>query len=254
MKIVISPAKSLDFKTPLPTTRGTQPAFLDTTKKVNQKLQKLSKNKISGLMHISDKLADLNYMRYREFEAEHNKKNARPAIFAFSGEVYLGFEAHTFPMEKLDALQDTLRILSGYYGILKPLDLIQAHRLEMGTKLSVARKKDLYDLWRTKITGFLNSEMSENELLVNLASNEYFKSVDTKKLKASVVTPVFKDYKNGKLKVIVFYTKKARGAMARYIVENDINDLDGIKAFDQDGYRYSEELSKANKSELIFTR
>lgn len=254
MKILISPAKSLDFESKLPTTRGTQAAFLKSTKDVNATLQNLSKKEIEDLMNISPKLADLNFNRYHEFEAKHDKINSRPAIYAFSGDVYVGFDAATFPTEKLDQLQNQLRILSGYYGILKPLDLIQPHRLEMGTKLKVGDKKDLYELWKEKVTAFLNSEMTKNEILVNLASNEYFKVIDSKNIKGPIVTPIFKDYKNGKLKVIVFYTKKARGAMVRYIVENNITDIDGLIGFDFEGYGYSEELSNEKSNELVFTR
>ena len=253
MKIVISPAKTLDYESKLPTTRGTQPEFLDTTATVNRKLARMSKSEISELMGISDKLADLNYTRYHEFEEEHNKKNSRPAVYAFNGDVYTGLDAYTIPTEKLDFLQDSLRILSGYYGILRPLDLIQPYRLEMGTSLSVGRKKDLYELWQEKVTNYLNAELTEDELFVNLASNEYFKAVNVKKLKVPVITPVFKDYKNGKLKIISFFAKKARGSMVRFIVDSEAKTVEDLKAFDYDGYRYSEEES-AKKNELVFTR
>ncbi|MGB7784629.1 MAG: peroxide stress protein YaaA [Salinimicrobium sp.] len=253
MKLVVSPAKTLDYETKLPTTRGTQPSFLETTATVNRKLARMSKHEIAELMHISDKLADLNYQRYQEFEEEHNKKNSRPAAYAFAGDVYTGLEAYTIPTEKIDFLQDTLRILSGFYGILRPLDLIQPYRLEMGTSLSVGRKKDLYELWHEKITDFLNKELEDDELFVNLASQEYFKAIDTDKLKVPVITPVFKDFKNGKLKIISFYAKKARGSMVRYIVDTEAKTVDELKAFDYDGYRYSAEESK-KENELVFTR
>ena len=253
MKIVISPAKTLDYKTKLPTTRGTQPEFLETATTVNRKLARMSKKEISELMSISDKLADLNHSRYHEFEEEHNKSNSRPAVYAFAGDVYTGLDAYTIPTEKLDLLQDTLRILSGFYGILKPLDLIQPYRLEMGTSLSVGRKKDLYELWQEKVTGKLNKELEEDELFVNLASQEYFKAIDTDKLKTPVITPVFKDFKNGKLKIISFFAKKARGSMVRYIIDTNAKTLEDLKGFDYDGYRYSEEES-AKKNELVFTR
>jgi cytoplasmic iron level regulating protein YaaA (DUF328/UPF0246 family) len=253
MKIVISPAKSLDYETKLPTTRGTQPSFLETTAKVNRKLSRMSKKEISELMGISDKLADLNHTRYQEFEEEHTKKNSRPAVYAFAGDVYTGLDAYTIPTEKLDDLQNTLRILSGYYGILKPLDLIQPYRLEMGTNLSVGRNSNLYELWQKDITGYLNNELEDGELFVNLASQEYFKSVDTKELKVPVITPVFKDFKNGKLKIISFYAKKARGSMVRYIIDSGAKTIEDLKAFDYDGYRYSEEES-VKKNEMVFTR
>ncbi len=253
MKLVVSPAKTLDYETKLPTTRGTQPSFLETTATVNRKLARMSKHEIAELMHISDKLADLNYSRYQEFEEDHNKKNSRPAVYAFAGDVYTGLDAYTIPVEKLDFLQDTLRILSGFYGILRPLDLIQPYRLEMGTSLSVGRKKDLYELWHEMITDFLNKELEDDELFVNLASQEYFKAIDTDKLKVPVITPVFKDFKNGKLKIISFYAKKARGSMVRFIVDTEAKTVDDLKAFDYDGYRYSAEESK-KENELVFTR
>ena len=253
MKIVVSPAKTLDYETRLPTTRGTQPEFLETTATVNRKLARMSKKEIAELMGISDKLADLNYTRYHEFQEEHNKKNSRPAVYAFNGDVYTGLDAYTIPVEKLDFLQDSLRILSGYYGILRPLDLIQPYRLEMGTSLAVGRKKDLYELWQDKVTGYLNEELQEDELFVNLASNEYFKAVNTKKLKVPVITPVFKDYKNGKLKIISFFAKKARGSMVRFIVDSEAKTAEDLKAFDYDGYRFSQEES-TKKNELVFTR
>ena len=253
MKILISPAKSLDYDSALPTTRGTQPLFLDTTAQINRKLARMSKKEISKLMSISDKLADLNHSRYQEFEEEHTKKNSRPAIYAFAGDVYTGLEAYTIPTEKLDRLQNTLRILSGFYGILKPLDLIQPYRLEMGTSLSIGRKNNLYEIWQDKITSYLNKEMEADELFVNLASQEYFKTVDTKKLKAEVITPVFKDFKNGKLKIISFYAKKARGSMVRFIVDNEAGTVEDLKGFDYDGYRYSEKES-GTENELVFTR
>lgn len=253
MKIVISPAKTLDYDSTLPTTRGTQPEFLETTATINRKLARMSKKEISELMGISDKLADLNYTRYQEFEADHNKRNSRPAVYAFNGDVYTGLDAYTIPTEKLDFLQDSLRILSGYYGILRPLDLIQPYRLEMGTSLPVGKNKDLYQLWQEKITRYLNKELQEGELFVNLASNEYFKAVNTKELKVPVITPVFKDYKNGKLKIISFFAKKARGSMVRFIVDSEAKTIDDLKAFDYDGYRYSAEES-GKKNELVFTR
>ncbi|MDX1545314.1 MAG: peroxide stress protein YaaA, partial [Christiangramia sp.] len=229
MKIVVSPAKTLDYESNLPTTRGTQPEFLETASKLNRKLSRQSKKKISELMSISDKLADFNYTRYQEFQEEHDKKNSRPAVYAFNGDVYAGLDAYTIPTDKLDRLQDSLRILSGMYGVLRPLDLIQPYRLEMGTSIGIDRKKDLYGVWKKKVTEYLNNELEDNELFLNLASNEYFKAVDTKKLKVPVISPVFKDFKNGKLKIISFFAKKARGSMVRYIIDNDCKTLDDIK-------------------------
>lgn len=253
MKIVVSPAKSLDYESKLPTTRGTQPAFLETTAKLNRKMSRMTKNEISELMSISDKLADLNYTRYQEFEEEHIKKNSRPAMYAFAGDVYTGLDAYTIPTEKLDHLQDTLRILSGLYGVLKPLDLMQPYRLEMGTSVGIERKSSLYEVWKPKVTKLLNEEMKEGELFINLASNEYFKAVDTKKLKAEVVSPVFKDFKNGKLKIISFFAKKARGAMVRYIIDKDVKSMEELKGFDYMDYRYSEEHTE-KENEPVFIR
>ncbi len=252
MKIVVSPAKTLDYESKLPTNRGTQPEFLDTAVKLNRKLSRQSKKEISNLMSISDKLADLNYTRYQEFEEKHDKKNSRPAMYAFNGDVYTGLDAYTIPTDKLDKVQDTLRILSGMYGVLRPLDLIQPYRLEMGTSIGIERKKDLYAVWQKKVTDYLNNEMEDGELFVNLASNEYFKAVNAKKLKSPIISPVFKDFKNGKLKIISFFAKKARGSMVRYIIDNDCKTLDDIKGFDYDGYRFSEEhTDKENEPTFI---
>ncbi len=253
MKIVISPAKTLDYSTKLPTTRGTQPPFPETAEKLNKKLSRMSKKKLGELMDISDKLASQNYQRYNNFQPEHTKKNSRPAIYAFNGDVYVGIDAYTIPVEKLERLQESLRILSGMYGILKPLDLIQPYRLEMGTAIGIDRKKDLYGVWKKKVTAALNEEMEENELFINLASNEYFKAIDTKKLKVPVITPVFKDLKNGKLKIISFFAKKARGAMVRFIIDKNVTTIEGLKAFDYEGYGYSENES-LKKNELVFIR
>ena len=253
MKIVLSPAKSLDFKSELPTSRGTQPVYLDTTAKINRKLSRMSKEDIGELMSISDKLADLNYMRYKDFEETHTKNNSRPAIYAFDGDVYSGLDAYTIPADKLDRLQDSLRILSGMYGILKPLDLIQPYRLEMGTSIGIERKNNLYEVWQKKITNSLNNELKDDELFINLASKEYFKAIDTKKLKVPVITPVFKDLKNGKLKIISFFAKKARGAMVRYIIDEDVNSIEELKGFNYEQYRYSESDSK-KPDEFVFIR
>ncbi|RKS43373.1 hypothetical protein BC962_2929 [Gillisia mitskevichiae] len=253
MKIVLSPAKSLDYETKLPTTRGTQPQFLDTAIKINRKMSRMSKNEVANLMDISDKLADLNYTRYKEFQEEHTLKNSRPAMYAFNGDVYSGLDAYSLPTEKLDFIQDRLRILSGLYGVLKPLDIIQPYRLEMGTNVGLYSKKNLYEIWQKKITDSLNKEMEKEELFINLASNEYYKAVNEKKLKAKVITPVFKDFNNGKLKIVSFFAKKARGSMVRYIVDKEVETIEELKAFDYEGYKYSETESSRD-TELVFTR
>ena len=253
MKIVVSPAKSLDYETKLPVKQYTEAAFLPEAERINKLLRKKSPAKLSELMSISDQLANLNWQRNQDFELPFTAENARPAVYAFNGDVYTGLDAYTIPEEKLTKLQDVLRILSGLYGLLKPLDLIQPYRLEMGTKFPVGVKKDLYEFWKSKITNKLNDELEEAELFLNLASNEYFKAVDTKKLIVPVITPVFKDYKDGKLKMISFFAKKARGSMVRYIIDTDAATIDDIKAFDYDGYKFSEELS-VKKGELVFVR
>ncbi len=253
MKIVISPAKSLDYDTALPTSKYTQPQFLEQAEKLNSVLKKKKPKALMDLMSISDKLADLNWERNQKFDTPFTVDNARPAVYAFNGDVYQGLDAYTIPEDKLDRLQDTLRILSGLYGVLKPLDLMQPYRLEMGTQLKVGRKKNLYEFWKKDIVNFLNSELKDDELFINLASNEYFSAVDTKQLKVPVIAPVFKDWKNDKLKVISFFAKKARGSMVRYILDTGAETLDDIRNFDYDGYLYSEEHT-VKKNEPVFIR
>ena len=253
MKIVVSPAKTLDFKSKLPTTRATQPKFLEEAELINSKLERKSKKAISELMDISDKLAELNYQRYKEFNTPFTKENARPAVYAFAGDVYTGLDAYSLPSEKIDLLQDSLRILSGMYGMLRPLDLMQPYRLEMGTKLSINSKKNLYAFWKKTLTETLNNELENDELFLNLASVEYFSAIDEKKLKVPVIAPVFKDFKNGKLKIISFYAKKARGSMTRFAIDNNVKSLDDLRGFDIDGYGYSEEYTEKDR-EPVFIR
>ena len=252
MKIVISPAKSLDFETKLPSRKHTQPAFLSQSETVHQTLKEKSPKELMGLMDISDKLADLNWQRNQEWATPFTAKNARPAMYAFNGDVYTGLDAYTIPTAKLNKLQDTLRILSGLYGLLKPLDLIQAYRLEMGTQMAIGDKKNLYEFWKKEITEALNSELKEGELFVNLASKEYFDAVDAKALKVPVITPEFKDYKDGELRMVSFFAKKARGMMVRYIIDKNVKTLKGLKGFNYDGYNFDPKLSKGNT--LVFTR
>lgn len=253
MKLVLSPAKSLDYESKLPTTRGTQPKFLEQAEILNKALEKKSKKAIGQLMNISDALTQLNYERYKTFETPFTKQNARPAIYAFSGDVYQGLDAYTISNKKIDLLQNTVRTLSGMYGILRPLDLIQPYRLEMGTQLKVRRKKNLYEFWGDSVTESLNEELEEGETFLNLASQEYFKVINTKLLKVPVISPVFKDFKNGELKIISFFAKKARGSMARYVIDNDTKTLRGLKGFDYDGYSYSEKYT-TQENEPVFIR
>ncbi len=252
MKIVISPAKSLDFEKSIPTVAYTEPSFLKESERLNRLLRKKSPRVLSKLMNISENLAQLNYQRNQEWSLPFEPSNARPAVYTFNGEVYRGLDIGTLPKDRLNTLQGSLRILSGLYGILKPLDLIQAYRLEMGTRFPVGVKKNLYEFWKEKITTSLNEELEEGELFVNLASNEYFKAIDTKKLKVQVITPVFKDLKNGEYKTIMTFAKLARGLMTRYLIDINASTIDDIKSFDKDGYRFSESLS--NESSLVFTR
>jgi len=252
MKIVISPAKSLDFETSLPTAKHSEAFFLKEARQVHKVLKQKTPAALSGLMAISEKLADLNWQRNQDWKTPFTPENARPAIFAFAGDVYTGLDSYTIPTEKLDDLQNRLRILSGLYGLLKPLDLIQPYRLEMGTKMEIGNHKNLYEFWKPTITKELNKELKKGELFVNLASNEYFSAVEVKVLKVPVITPEFKDYKEGKLKMISFFAKKARGMMVRYIIDTNAQTIEDLKGFNYDGYQYDANLSKGDK--LVFTR
>ncbi len=253
MKIVISPAKSLDYESPLPTKQFTQPNFIEEAVKLNKVLVKKKPKDLSELMHISDKLAQLNWERNQEFSVPFTAENARQAVYAFNGDVYTGLDAYSISEDKLDALQNSLRILSGLYGVLKPLDLMQPYRLEMGTKLAFGKNKNLYDFWKKQLTAHLNNELEENEVFVNLASNEYFSAIDAKALKVSVITPVFKDWKNDKLKVISFFAKKARGSMVRYILDTNAKTLEDIRGFNLDEYMFSKEHT-LKENEPVFVR
>ncbi|MDB4297684.1 peroxide stress protein YaaA [Flavobacteriaceae bacterium] len=252
MKIVVSPAKSLDYETALPINNYTQGVFLDRAAELNTVLKTKTPQDLSSLMKISEKLGDLNWQRNQKWSLPFTQENARPAVFAFKGDVYVGLDAYSLLPDKLALLQDKLRILSGQYGLLKPLDLIQPYRLEMGTKLPVEEHKNLYQYWGTTVTDQLNSELKEDDVFVNLASTEYFKVVKPKILKVPVITPHFKEYKDGKLKIISFYAKKARGLMVRYIIDKDINTVNDLKGFDYEGYAFDENLS--TETDLVFTR
>ncbi|WP_298881549.1 peroxide stress protein YaaA [uncultured Polaribacter sp.] len=252
MKIIISPAKSLDFESKVATSLHTQPRFLEQSEKLNKKLKTISKKKLSELMKISDDLARLNYDRNQEWETPFTSENAKQAIYAFTGEVFRGIDVNSLEEEKLPLLQNNLRILSGLYGLLKPLDLIQPYRLEMGTRLKVGRRENLYKFWDDTLAKSLNEELNDDELLINLASSEYFKAVPKKVLKVPMITPVFRDFKNGQYKTIMTFAKKARGLMVRYIIDNNVKTIEELKGFDVDKYRFSEEMS--TETELVFTR
>lgn len=254
MLIVISPAKSLDFKTPPVIQDYTIPDFLTESEKLVGRLKLLTPKKISALMGISDDLGELNFQRFQSWQLPFTPENAKQAILAFNGDVYQGMQAVTFSEEKLKLAQDKLRILSGLYGVLKPLDLIQPYRLEMGTKFKYYRLKDLYAFWNSLIVKKINEAVSESgsKVLINLASNEYFKSIDRKKLKSELVTPDFKEYKNGDYKMVSIFAKRARGLMTRFIIDNYISDPADLVAFDCEGYTFNSRLSKLGNP--VFTR
>jgi cytoplasmic iron level regulating protein YaaA (DUF328/UPF0246 family) len=252
MKILISPAKSLNLEKKIPTTFFSEPQFLKEAATIQNTLKKKKPKQLSELMAISDKLAELNWQRNQEWQTPFSLENARQAVYAFDGDVYTGLDVYSLPNDKLSVMQDKLRILSGLYGLLKPLDLIQAYRLEMGTSIAIGKSKNLYEFWKSTLTKTLNEELQENELLINLASNEYFSAVDVKTLKVPVITPEFKDYKDGKLKMISFFAKKARGMMVRYILDNTAETIEDLKGFNYDGYAFDTNLSKGNT--LVFTR
>ncbi|MDB2492722.1 MAG: peroxide stress protein YaaA [Flavobacteriaceae bacterium] len=252
MKLVISPAKSLNYESALPTTSSTDNIFLSEAQQLNRLLKKKSVKALSELMHISPNLGQLNYERNQEWSPPFTAENARPAIYAFSGDVYRGIDAYSIPVSKLDILQHSVRIISGLYGLLKPLDLMQPYRLEMGTKLSVGKSKNLYEFWRKKVTTALNEELEEGELFVNLASQEYFKAIDVKTLKVPVIHVDFKEFKNGQYKTIAIFAKLARGYMTRHIIDNVVETVEGLKTFTTDGYAFDANLSTDTK--LVFTR
>jgi cytoplasmic iron level regulating protein YaaA (DUF328/UPF0246 family) len=243
MLIVLSPAKSLDLDTPPTTDRSTTPQFIDRAAELIRVLKDFSPADIGALMHISDPLAVLNVTRYAGWHPDHG--DARQAVMSFDGDVYTGLDARSLPQAGLNYLQDHVRILSGLYGLLRPLDQMHPYRLEMGTKLANPRGKDLYAFWGETVTGALNDVVSANgaSALVNLASEEYFRSVKPKLLSVPVITPVFEDWKNGKYKIISFFAKRARGMMARYAAEHGITDPQRLKAFDVDGYAFDDSVS-----------
>ena len=254
MLAIISPAKSIDFGKTVNTEKYTLPELLEKSEKLAAKLRNMSPAQLSALMDISADLGELNFKRYQDWHLPFTPENAKPAIFIFNGDVYQGLKADSLPEKKLELAQTRVRILSGLYGVLRPLDLIQPYRLEMGTKLKYYKSEDLYDFWNPEITKKINQALSESgsKVLVNLASNEYFKSIDKKKLKATIVTPDFKDLKNGEYKMISFFAKRARGLMTRFILENDITQPADLEAFDSDGYVFNPRLSKPGNP--VFTR
>ena len=254
MLTILSPAKTLDYETKPTTRRGTQPEFLQHSAQLVEDARKLSPQDIRSLMGVSEAIADLNHQRFMNWGVPFNLKNAKQSVLAFKGDVYTGLEADTMDKNQLNFAQNHLRILSGLYGLLRPLDLMQPYRLEMGLKFANAKGANLYEFWGDDIAQSLNKAIgkSGSKVLVNLASNEYYKSVKAKSLDADIVTPVFKDLKSGKYRVISFFAKKARGQMARYIIDHALNDPEGMKKFRKDGYKYNRSESTAR--EWVFTR
>lgn len=254
MITIISPAKSLDFVNKTPISDYSLPIFLKESQKIVNVLKDYSPKDLSKLMNISKDLGLLNASRYQNYKTPFNQENAKQAIFAFTGDVYKGLDAKSLTSNTIDYAQAHLKILSGLYGILKPLDLIQAYRLEMGTKISINNSISLYDFWSNKITSELSSnlENTNSQFLLNLASNEYSKSINMKLLNTKVITPIFKDWKNGQYKIISFFAKKARGLMSNFVLENKIKNQNDLKAFDSGGYIYNEDFS--TEKSLVFTR
>jgi uncharacterized protein len=254
MLIVASPAKTLDYQTPVKTKIATLPDYLEHSQELINRVRQFSSLDISELMKVSTKIAELNFDRYEAWDKNFTADNAKQALLAFKGDVYTGLDAESFNSEDFNFAQKHLRILSGLYGLLRPLDLMQAYRLEMGTKLDTARGKNLYQFWGTQITEGLNAQLKKtrSEALINLASNEYFKAVKVKQLNAEIITPAFKEFKNGDYKMISFYAKKARGMLSRYIIKHQLSDPEDIKGFEDEGYHFNKKLSQGNT--WTFTR
>ena len=254
MLIVVSPAKTLDYDTPPKTQKFTIPDYLDDSAELIHRMRELSSLDISELMKVSTKIADLNFDRFEAWNKKFTQKNAKQAVLAFKGDVYTGLDAENFTAKDFTFAQKHFRMLSGLYGVLRPLDLMQAYRLEMGTRLSTDRGKNLYEFWGDEVTEGLNAQLKaiKSKYLINLASNEYFKVVRPKVLKAEIITPAFKELKNGDYKMIGVYAKKARGLLSRYIIQNQLSDIEDIKSFDMDGYKFNKKVSEGNN--WVFTR
>lgn len=254
MLIVVSPAKTLDYDSEVPTEEFSRPDHLNNSRLLINRLKDFSALDLAELQHVSNKIAELNFERNHDWKTPFSLKNARQAMYAFKGDVYTGLDAYSLSDKNIAFAQQHLRILSGLYGVLRPLDLMRPYRLEMGTRLKTAKADNLYQFWDMQITQSLNKQLKliNSDSLINLASNEYFKAVKIKNLKARVITPAFKDYKNGEYKMIGFFAKKARGMMSRYIIENELNDIEAIKDFNSEGYAFNAVLS--NDSTWTFTR
>ena len=252
MKTLISPSKTLNFDNNINCDITSKCRLIDYTSELHKILISYSKNDLKNLMNVSDKIAELNYNRFKTWEDPSNSKTSKQAIYAFKGDVYSGLDAESIEEDKFDYLQNSLRIISGYYGLLRPFDQILPYRLEMGTKLENENGNNLYKFWGDKITDVLNEDLDTNDIIVNLASDEYFKSINKDKIKSKIITPVFKEFKNGLYKVIAIYAKKARGLMSRFLIERKSTSIDDIKLFNINGYSFDKNLS--NDSQLVFTR
>lgn len=252
MIILLSPAKSFDFDSNNISVSSSEPDFVEESTRLVKKMRSFSGKKLGELMSISPELASLNVERYQNWTPTPKEEDTKHAIFAFNGEAYRGLDAASMSEEEINFAQDHLRILSGLHGVLRPLDRIQPYRLEMGTKLKYYSYTNLYQFWGDKITKRLNEDLNGSEYIINVASNEYFKVVNTKKLNAKVITPIFKDFSNGGYKVLMTYAKNARGAMARYIIKNSITDPEGIKGFNENGYAF--DPAQSDESNYVFLR
>ena len=252
MKILISPSKTLSFDSEVNCEFKSESRLINETKVLHKILLDYTSEDLKNLMSVSDKIADLNYNRFKNWEDPNTSENSRQAVYAFKGDVYSGLDADTIDEDKFDYLQNSLRILSGYYGLLRPFDQILPYRLEMGTKLENENGNNLYKFWGDKITDVLNEDIDGDDIVVNLASDEYFKSINKDKIKSKIITPVFKEFKNDTYKVITIYAKKARGLMSRFLIERKSTSVDDIKLFNVDGYSFDNSLS--DDSQLVFTR
>jgi len=253
MKILISPSKTLNFDDYNTYGKPTDCRLLSHTSELHKILTKYSINEIKNLMKVSDKIAELNFNRFKTWENPSESSVSKQAIYAFKGDVYSGLDVDTIQEDKFEYMQNNLRIISGFYGLLRPFDKILPYRLEMGTKLKNSKGKNLYEFWGDKITALLSEDiLNKDDHLVNLASNEYFKSIKVNSIESNVITPTFKEFKNGTYKTIAIYAKKARGMMSRYIIENELEDIEDIKTFNNENYTFDDSLS--NSSNFTFVR
>jgi len=254
MLTVISPAKTLDYESPTLSDQFTQPAHLRQSRQLIRHLRQFSADDLSRLMNVSSSIANLNATRFKRWKTPFKPENARQALFAFKGDVYIGLDAYSMSQDNINFAQQHLRMLSGLYGLLRPLDLMQPYRLEMGTRLNTENGKNLYQFWHGRIADAINKDLKsmDSPILINLASKEYFKSIDARAVKGEIVTPTFKEYYKGKYQIISFFAKKARGLLSRYIIDHELTDAESIKNFSVEGYVFDEALSRGN--DWVFSR